>query len=109
MLYMEEGQTLKLLPGIPRAWMEHGKTISLHRAASYFGPFSMVIESNIQNGSMTATIEFYSDRLPETVEIRLPHPQGKQAWRASNGSYNPDRESVVIAVSSSITQVILEF
>ena len=41
MLYIEEGKTLNLLSGIPRKWMEEGKSIELKNAASYFGLFSL--------------------------------------------------------------------
>ena len=40
MLYMERGETLQLLPGVPRAYFEDGKHIEIHGAASYFGPVS---------------------------------------------------------------------
>ncbi|MBP1990168.1 hypothetical protein [Paenibacillus eucommiae] len=113
MLYMEEQLTLRLLPGIPRAWLEQGKRISLRRAASYFGPFSMEIESDVNHGHgrITAHIEFHSDRIPETIEIRLPHPHSKRARSVSGGRYDADKETVHIQTTGSImqVQVILEF
>jgi hypothetical protein len=109
MLYMEDGQKLRLLPGIPRAWMEQGKRVSIGHAASYFGQFSMEIESDIANGRITANIHFHSSRAPEVVDLRLPHPEGKRALRVSNGTYDSAKETVCATVSGSMLQVIVEF
>ena len=43
MLYLEEGDTLRLLAGAPRAYLQPGATLSVHRAASYFGPLSFAV------------------------------------------------------------------
>jgi len=109
MLYMEEGPTLKLLPGIPRAWLENGKRISIGHAASYFGHFSMDIESDVDNGRIVANIKFHSERKADTIEIRLPHPQGKRALRVSEGNYDFNKETVSLRVAGESVQVILEF
>ena len=47
MLWMEEGATLRLLPAVPRAWLQHGQRIELNRVASYFGPFSLTVDSQL--------------------------------------------------------------
>ncbi|GBG08968.1 hypothetical protein PAT3040_03585 [Paenibacillus agaridevorans] len=111
MLYMEEGETLKLLRGVPRVWLEQGKQISLGHAVSYFGPISMRIESDTDNGRIIAEVQFHDDlRRAEKVEIRLPHPQGKRAIRTSQGDYHEETETVVLTVNASGTiQVILDF
>ncbi len=111
MLYMEEGETLRLLMGIPRVWLEQGKQISIDHAVSYFGPFSMHIESEADNGRIIADIEFYDDRLRAgSVEIRLPHPIGQRAIRTSQGVYDEEKETVMISqITSGRIQVIIEF
>src|SRR5207249_4573088 len=48
MLYMEQGQTLKLLPGVPRAWLGNGKGIELVDAATYLGPLSFSLRSSLE-------------------------------------------------------------
>ncbi|MCA9429052.1 MAG: hypothetical protein KC940_00955, partial [Candidatus Omnitrophica bacterium] len=57
MLYQEEGDTLSLLSGIPRAWMEDGKEIRLKDAASYFGPINLEVKSNLDEGEILADIQ----------------------------------------------------
>ncbi|WP_139993438.1 hypothetical protein [Paenibacillus paridis] len=109
MLYMEEKQALRLLPGIPRAWLEQGKKISVRHAASYFGHFSMEIQSDLSQGRITADIEFHSDRRPAEIAIRLPHPSGQRALRTNVGNYDADTETVIIAASENRVQVVLEY
>ena len=96
MLYLEEGTTLKLLRGVPRAWFENGKRIELRKVASYFGPLSLVAASNLDHGSIEAEITCDSDRRPQCVEIRLPHPAGKKPTSVEGGTYNADTETVTI-------------
>lgn len=96
MLYLEEDQTLNLLPGIPRRWLEDGKMIELKNVATYFGPLSMVVNSNLNKGFIEATIECDSERMPKQVALRIPHPTGKRAVKVTGGSYDYASESVII-------------
>ena len=54
MLYMEEGSTLHLLPGIPRAWLEDGKRIAVKNAPTCFGPLSYEVSSQLAKGVVAA-------------------------------------------------------
>ncbi|MBP1993620.1 hypothetical protein [Paenibacillus eucommiae] len=105
MLYMEQGDTLKLLPGIPRSWMEEGETIELKDAASYFGPFTLKTESKLQQGSISASVECRSERAPSLVEIRLPHPLGRKPKSVSGGVYDAETETVRIEAFSGFAEV----
>ena len=96
MLYMEEGQTLNLLKGVPRKWLENGKSIEVKNAASYFGLVSFSLVSNVDRNNIVATIECNSDRKPEEVKIRIPHPDGKSPSQVTGGIYDKTTESVII-------------
>jgi hypothetical protein len=96
MLYLEEGRTLKLLPGIPRNWMSNGQCIRLRNAASYFGSFNLTVNSSVKSNTIEATIECNSGRPPERIRIRLPHPEGLWAKSASGGTYDAATETVTI-------------
>jgi len=96
MLYMEEGSKLKLLPGIPRAWLEDGKTIELLDVASYFGPITLQVESSLAKGVIKVKVVCSSSRKPQTVWIRLPHPQGMHPKAVSGGIYVREEEAVQI-------------
>jgi len=96
MLYLEDGQTLKLLPGIPRIWMEDGKQITLKNMNSYFGPISLQVNSRVNAGFIEASISCDSSRGPRDVIIRLPHPSAKKAIKVTGGTYDARTESILI-------------
>lgn len=109
MLYLEEGQTLKVLPGIPRNWLEDGKKIELKNVASYFGPVSLDVESSTNTGIIEAKITCDSVRKPQNVIIHLPHPEGKKAVRVTGGIYDPETESVLINDFGGTANIKVEF
>jgi hypothetical protein len=109
MLWMEQGNTLKLLAGVPRAYFEDGKRIEIKRAASYFGPVSLKTESKLSDGRIVATVECGLDRGLKRVELRLPHPQGRRPTSVTGGKYNPDTETVTVEPFNGHAEVILGF
>jgi hypothetical protein len=96
MLWREDGRTLKLLSGIPRAWLAPGKSIEIERAASYFGPFSLRVDAQKEGGIITATVHCDTDRRPAAVELRLPHPDHHAPTKVQGGVYRPSSESIRI-------------
>jgi hypothetical protein len=96
MLYMEQERTLKLLSGVPRAWLENGKTIAVKNASSYFGHFTMTICSKLGEGVISAEVECESERKPAKLEIRLPHPEGQKPVRVSGGRYDVELETITV-------------
>lgn len=98
MLYLETGDTLNILPGVPRAWLEEGKTISVDGAACYFGKVSIKVYSNISIGKITVSVKVDGepDRLPKKLTVRIPHPQGLKAVCVTSGSYCASGESITL-------------
>jgi hypothetical protein len=109
MLYLEEGQALNLLSGVPRKWLENGKRIELKNAASYFGPVSFSVESKVANSNIVAKIECNSDRKPAEVRIRIPHPEGKIPVKVTGGVYDKATESVIIKPFGGTSEIIIEY
>jgi hypothetical protein len=109
MLYLEQGSGIKLLPGIPRAWLENGKHIDLERVATYFGPLSLHVESALDRGVIKASVECAGERRPGYVDLRIPHPQGRKAVRVTGGMYNPETESIRIEPFSGQAEVTVTF
>jgi hypothetical protein len=109
MLWMEQGSTLKLLAGVPRAYFEDGKHIEIKRAASYFGPVSVKTESKLSDGRIVATVDCGLDRGLKRVELRLPHPEGRRPTSVTGGKYNPDTETVTVEPFSGHAEVVLHF
>jgi len=109
MLWLEEGDSLRLLSAIPRAWLADGQTIRLNRVASYFGPLTLTVESQTDRNRMVAHIECGGNRKPKTVLIRLPHPEGRKAVAVEGGVYDAVRETVRIAAFKGKVGVTLSF
>jgi hypothetical protein len=109
MLWMEQGNTLKLLAGAPRAYFEDGKHIEIKGAASYFGPVNLKAESKLSDGRIVATVECGLDRGLKRVELRLPHPEGRRPTSVTGGKYNPETETVTVEPFSGHADVILHF
>jgi len=96
MLYMERGDTLELLPGVPRAYLKAGGAIELDRVASYFGPLSVRVEAKTGPDRIEARVACDTDRRPREVDIRLPDPLGRRPLRVEGGDYDPATERVRI-------------
>lgn len=96
MLYMESGDTLKLLPGIPRRWMKDGEKIELKNACSYFGPFDLTVQSDLKNKCIEADLKCDPKRLPGIITLRIPHPDGLKPLEVTGGTYLDKTESVII-------------
>ncbi|RED56526.1 hypothetical protein [Cohnella phaseoli] len=109
MLYMESGRTLNLLPGIPRAWLEHGKSIELNEVATYFGPISLHVESQLEKGVIIARISSSSDRKPDSLCLRIPHPEGRKPFGVTGGTYAAGRETVTVERFTGSAEITLHF
>jgi hypothetical protein len=109
MLYMESGDTLKLLPGIPKSWLNDGERIELKNLCSYYGPFDLTVNSNLTEGFIEAEFNFDPERSPAIVKLRLPHPQGLKPVKVTGGTYAEKTESVIFRPDSGPVMVRLIF
>jgi hypothetical protein len=109
MLYMERGEELHLLAGVPRDYLRNGQTIQLRNVKSYFGPLSLRIVSRVEDGVIEAEIQCDSPKRPRAIQIRLPHPDGIKAKAAEGGSYDPHFETVTVNIFKGTAKVRLRF
>jgi len=109
MLYMESDQTLNLLPGIPRAWLEDGKSIELNEVATYFGPITLHVESQLEKGVIIASISSDSDQKPKSLCLRIPHPDGTKPFRVTGGTYSANLETVTVELFTGSAEITLHF
>ncbi len=107
MLCMEKQNTLLLLPGIPRKWMENGNSIVIKNLATYFGKLSFEVVSDLKNHKITAQIS--CERKPERVEIRIPHPEKLLPEKVTGGEYIPEKETVIIEKFKGKADIMLYF
>jgi hypothetical protein len=107
MLYMERGNGIDLLPGVPRAYLEPGKAIVLDKVATYFGPLSLRVQSSA--GTVRATVECAGSRKPQFAAIRVPHPRGLKAVSVTGGTYNARTERVRIEPFTGRASVVVTY
>jgi hypothetical protein len=75
LLVMELGDTLWLARATPRAWLEQGKQITVKNSPTYFGTLAYEIVSDVDNKTISATVELPSRHPPSAVCLRFRHPQ----------------------------------
>jgi hypothetical protein len=96
-----DDDSLLLFAATPRKWLEHGKSIEVGSAPTYYGRVSAQLESRADAGKILAEIEMPRFRLPQALLIRFRHPRNipiravtvnGRAWT----SFDPQKEWVRI-------------
>jgi hypothetical protein len=114
LLVMEDGESLWLARATPRAWLEQGKKMSVRNAPTYFGTAAFELASDVDHGTITATVEIPSRKPPRTVHLRLRHPQkaaiksvtvNGQAW----SGYDRDKEVIELAGLTGKAEVVVRY
>jgi hypothetical protein len=98
---MEDGQSLWLARGTPRAWLEQGKKIGIRNALTHFGTLEYEIVSDVDNGKISATIEMPTRKAPKEVVLRFRHPKSAPIKGVIvNGKpwteFNKDKETITL-------------
>jgi hypothetical protein len=101
MFVREQGKDLMLGQALPRYWLADGNHVAIRRAATYFGPMSLEIESRAGRGEIVARFSPPERNAPETIYLRLRHPDGKRIQSVTlNGQkydrFAADKEWVVL-------------
>ena len=72
-----DDNSLLLCQATPRKWLEDGQKIEIDRAPTYFGKMSLTIESQAKAGKILADVVMPNRTRPETLFLRLRHPDAK--------------------------------
>ncbi|WP_344612480.1 hypothetical protein [Dactylosporangium salmoneum] len=96
MLYLEDGDRLRLLPGAPRAWLAPGQRIRLKGVRSYFGPLDATIQVHSGGGFLDISVHLDPRRAPREVQVRIPHHSGRRARSVSSGRYDAAAEILTL-------------
>jgi len=94
-------QCLFIGQAVPRAWLAHGKRVTVTNAPTHFGPVDLTLESMAARGALTARVAFRSEHRPNELLVRLRHPERKLLRAATvNGvawsGFDPAREWIRI-------------
>jgi hypothetical protein len=88
-----EPETLRLLFGTPRRWLEDGKSIIVERAPTAFGQVSVRVKSNLNQGSVVAEVQLPERNTPKRTQLRIRLPDGWKVTSATSGSQNLETDS----------------
>src|ERR1700686_3967301 len=72
---MEQGEHLHLARGTARSWLESGKVVAVHEAATHFGPVSYRIDSDVLHQAIRIDIDAPRRNAPEDIVLHVRHPQ----------------------------------
>jgi hypothetical protein len=90
----EDGRpdTLRLLFATPRRWLENGKSITVERAPTDFGPVSLTIQSKLNQSMVVAAVDLPQRNKPSKIFLRARVPEGWRVISAQSGSqsFQPD-------------------
>jgi hypothetical protein len=105
-LLREEGDTLHLAMGAPRAWFAPGQAFGVREMATFFGPVTYRIESGLSG--IAIRIALQGSRSPQTVAVHLRRPAGQTMQAVTvNGEphHDFDPASEVVRVRGAMAQV----
>jgi hypothetical protein len=67
------------------------------------------VVSDISNNSIVAKILCQWKKKPETIQLRIPHPDKLVAKKVSTGKYDIKKESVILKNFQNAIEVMLKF
>ena len=84
----DDGQpeTLRLLFGTSRRWLENGRSIQVDRAPTAFGPVSVLARSEIETGRVVVDVKLPTRNRPKSTLLRVRIPEGFRVDTAAVGS-----------------------
>ena len=106
MLLMEDGDTLWIAKGTPRAWLRDGCEIRIGGAPTMFGALEYTITSAADNGKITVALRVPDRCSVGEIRVRLRHPDAKRIVQLTADSQSrkvlvaPDGETVVLTAPS---------
>ena len=113
MLVLEDGESLDLGLGVPRAWMADGKRIRMERAATWFGAVDLEIISHAAQRVVTAQVALRPTHPPAALRLRLRDPEGRPLASAEvNGTATKpiaDRQLIPLPLTTNRWNVTARF
>ena len=111
MLIRENGDELRLGEAIPRAWLEHGKKVSVMAAPTEFGEVTYQIQPQA-DGSMQIHLDPPHRQTPSKISLTLREPRGRRIVSvnaASGGSVQFSRETIVLPRPNAPVDLLVRF
>jgi len=109
MLYLEDGATLQLFTGVPRAWLQPGARVAVRNGRSTFGPLTFALTVSPDGREVVVNVTCEGTRRPRRLSIRVPHPSTLPAEATTGGTYAPTTETVAVDGFTGQATVTLRF
>lgn len=91
LLIAEDGDDLRLMAGVPDAWVAPGRQMRVQDAPTWFGPMSMLV--NAHDDRIQIDLEAPTRNPPDTIHLRVPAPAPLQSVRVNDrpvASFDPE-------------------
>jgi len=85
LLIAEHGDRLDLLEGVPAAWLATGKKITVRRAATWFGPMDLAVESTAQPRRIVIRLAGPARNPPRAIRLFVRTPGSIAAVTCNGG------------------------
>jgi hypothetical protein len=95
LLVREDGETLMIGQGVPRAWLERGKHVAVNKAPTSFGEVSYRIEPQ-DGGTTRITLDPPTRRPATDIRIHLRDPRGRKIARVEGADVSFSGEVIVL-------------
>lgn len=102
-------ETLRLMYATPKRWLEDGKTIRIERTPTAFGEISVVMQSHLSTGEITAEV-MAPERTPARMLLRARVPDGWKVISAKSGDRTlPVDKSGAVDISGMKGKFMVQF
>lgn len=98
MLYLEEGDALKLFAGVPSDWFAAGKRIAMRGVRSTFGPVTAELVVSADGLEADVVVDVDPARAPRVVVVRFESPTGRAIREVSANGVIKDDSTVEFEV-----------
>ena len=90
-------ETLRLLFGTSRRWLDDGQSLKVERAPTVFGEVSIQVQSRLAEGEVAAEVDLPARQPPARTQLRIRVPEGWRvtAARAGDTVLPPDERGTV--------------
>ncbi len=113
MLILENGDTLELGLGVPRAWMAGNQHVAVSHAATHFGMLDMEITPVAGQDQIKAHVQLSRTAFPKEINLRLRHASGHVLRSATvNGKparVNATRQTIELPANASRWDIVGQF
>lgn len=114
MFLNEVGDELWIGQAIPRPWFEHGKSMRVERAYTFFGETSLEIVSQAATGWIVVRVDPPRRNPPRWMRVRVRHPEEKpirEVWvnGLPHANFDVQKEEILLESPNTLSEIRVKF